>query len=141
MLKPALKIEDLFELAKRQKAALKTFKGKQKLYPVWTSRRPARQDELLDNGSVYWIIKKQISCRQRIVDVIEQGAAPGREKPTYLILCEPQLVQTQPYPKRPFQGWRYLKPENAPADAGLFDPDQDRPPPEMEKALKELGLI
>ena len=145
LLKPALRAEDIYDFAKRQKNFLMPHKDScghhEILYPVWTSRRPARIDDLLNGGSVYWIIKKHIICRQDIVDFLEIEPSDGYEKISYLILCEPTLIKTQPLPKRPFQGWRYLKQQDTPDDIGVFKEDDDRPPPEMEKDLSESGLL
>ena len=145
LLKPALRVEDIHDFAQRQKNFLMRHEDGQILFPVWTSRRPARVDDLLNGGSVYWIIKKHIACRQEIMDFVElppeKKNEEGTEKPAYLILCDPKLICTENIPKRPFQGWRYLDPKDAPKDLGAFDETEDRPPPEMEKELSELGLL
>lgn len=138
LLKPALRINDIYEFAGRQQLRHIPYKGEY-VYPVWTSRKPAREKELLD-GSVYWIVKKQIQCRQKIV-AIEPYEADGDEKPSFLILCEPQLIRTQAITKRPFQGWRYLEADNVPPDIGKVYVEDEPPPPKMEKELREAGLI
>ncbi len=110
------------------------------VYPVWTSRKPAREEALLDGGSLFWIIKKQIRVRQNVLAVVpyESGAD---EKPSYLILCSPELIRVEPVRKKPFQGWRYLEAENAPPDIGRIMAMDEPPPPEMEKDLREAGLL
>lgn len=145
LLKPALRAEDIYDFAARQKKFLMSREDSHGYYeivfPVWTSRRPARVNDLLNGGSVYWIIKKHITCRQVICDFVELEPEPGEENPSYLILCDPKLIRTELFPKRPFQGWRYLEPKDAPADIGEFDEEEERPPPEMEKDLTDLGLL
>lgn len=111
------------------------------LYPVWTSRRPARVNELINGGSVYWIINQFVRCRQTILEFHEIPPESEEEKPSYLIMCDPTLVETKPLARKPFQGWHYFIPENAPADIGVFDSDAEPPPEDMEKDLKEAGLL
>lgn len=139
LLKPALRINDIYEFSKRQKQWHMSHAG-QTVYPVWTSRKPAREKELLDGGSVFWIVKKQIQCRQSIL-AVEPYQEKDDEKPSYLILCDIQLIKTQPITKRPFQGWRYLEVDNAPLDSGFIHMDDEPPPPKMEKELREAGLL
>mgnify|MGYP001301808587 CR=1 FL=1 len=139
LLKPALKVQDLFEFSQRQKTRWMEHEG-ELVYPVWTSRKPAREEALLDGGSLFWIIKKQIRVRQNVLAVVpyESGAD---EKPSYLILCSPELIRVEPVRKKPFQGWRYLEAENAPPDIGRIMAMDEPPPPEMEKDLREAGLL
>ena len=139
LLKPALRINDVYEFSHRQKERVKEHKG-QKVYPVWTSRKPSREKELLNEGSLFWIVKNQIQCRQSILDIVPYQENDD-EKPSYLFLCSPQLVRVQPISRKPFQGWRYLESENAPPDIGIITNHADRPPPELEKPLKEAGLL
>ena len=75
---------------------------------------PKQVDALLDGGSIYWVIKGQILCRNPIVDLEERIGRDGIRR--CAILMTPKVVPVMPTPKRPFQGWRYLKPEDAPAD-------------------------
>jgi hypothetical protein len=100
---------------------------------------PKRMDELLAGGSLYWVIKGQISCRQRLIDIrpFTDGEGIGR---CHLVL-EPAVTPVEPRPCRPFQGWRYLEDRGRPRDiagggAGLGDM-----PEEMRRHLAELGLI
>ncbi|MEM6535587.1 MAG: DUF1489 domain-containing protein [Pseudomonadota bacterium] len=75
---------------------------------------PKRMDELADGGSIYWVIKGLIQVRQRIVavnEIVDRGGRRACE-----LVFDPPLIGVEPVPKRPFQGWRYLKPEDAPAD-------------------------
>ena len=80
---------------------------------------PKQADEMLKGGSIYWVVKRAIRFRQRIIDIRKVDDENGRA------LCElhfdPELVQTYAQPKRPFQGWRYLKPADAPRDPVRHD--------------------
>ncbi|MFP4313995.1 MAG: DUF1489 family protein [Alphaproteobacteria bacterium] len=138
LLKPALRANDVYEFAARQQQWHMNYAG-QKVYPVWTSRKPLREKELLDGGSVFWIVKKQIQCRQKILAV--EPYQEKEEKPSFLILCDTQLIRIQPIAKRPFQGWRYLQPDNASPDIGPIYTEEEPPPPGVEKILREAGLL
>lgn len=98
---------------------------------------PKRVDELLDGGSLYWIIKGGVQCRQRLIDIRPFTDAEGINR--CRLVFDTPLIRTQWQPRRPFQGWRYLKPEDAPADAsgGLAE----EMPLELQKELAELGLL
>jgi hypothetical protein len=85
---------------------------------VWTVRTrntPVRAPELLSGGSLYRVIKGVIVCRQRILSIETLGE--GRES-RCAIAVEPKLIPVTPTAKRPFQGWRYLKGDEAPGDIG-----------------------
>lgn len=137
-LKPALRAQDVYEFAKRQKQWLFPYDGRD-VFPVRTSRKPKRIEEMIDGGSVYWVVKNQIQCRQKVVgfETIEEEGA----KPEYLILCEPQLYRTEAIRRKAFQGWRYLEIDRAPPDKGAIYISDDMPPPELEKILREAGLL
>jgi len=103
-----------------------------------TRMMPKRKDELLDGGSIYWVFGGKIQCRQRLI-ALEAGADnEGRSFCDFVM--DQHLVPTVPQPKRPFQGWRYLKADEAPKDIASIGGDE-RPPEEMAQALAELGLI
>ena len=103
-----------------------------------TRMAPKRGDEILDGGSLYWVIKGFIQVRQRIIDIVrftdEEGI--GRCK----LVFDPQLVATRAQPRRAFQGWRYLKGEDAPPDLPRGG-DTAALPAEMRADLAELGLL
>jgi hypothetical protein len=100
---------------------------------------PKRQADLLEGGSIYWVIKLQIRVRQLITDIEEFTDGQGIRR-CHLHL-DPVLVHTRLQARRPFQGWRYLTPADAPADA----PDNVEIDEDMPEALKtelaELGLL
>lgn len=79
-----------------------------------TRMTPKRADELLNGGSIYWVIKNVIQCRNTVKDLQETFTQDGRK--ACRIVLVPGLIPVLPTPKRAFQGWRYLKPEDAPKD-------------------------
>ena len=98
---------------------------------------PKQKEALLDGGSIYWVIKGLIQCRNEIVDLEETQTKDGRK--ACAIVMNPNLIAVVPTPKRPFQGWRYLKVEDAPADLGLINGAGDLPP-ELRAKLVNLGV-
>lgn len=75
---------------------------------------PKQKDALLNGGSLYWVIKGMIVCRNKIIALEETRNGQGLK--ACAILMEPELIPVAPTPRRAFQGWRYLKPEDAPVD-------------------------
>ena len=75
---------------------------------------PRRREEILDGGSLYWVIAGSMLARQRILDIVEDHRDDGT--PCTGFLLDAELVTLTGRPTRPFQGWRYLAPEAAPAD-------------------------
>ena len=75
---------------------------------------PKRKAELLEGGSLYWVIKGSVQARQRLIDIRSFVDGDGIRRCD--LVMEPKLVATAWQPRRAFQGWRYLKPEDAPAD-------------------------
>jgi hypothetical protein len=100
---------------------------------------PKRADEIVGEGSLYWVIKGFVQVRQRIVDIRPVTDAAGIERCD--IVLDPQLHRTRLQPRRPFQGWRYLADRDAPADLGRTGTADDAIPAEMRRELAELGLI
>ncbi|MEM7728644.1 MAG: DUF1489 domain-containing protein [Pseudomonadota bacterium] len=97
---------------------------------------PKQKDAILAGGSIYWVIKGMILCRNPIVG-LEETQKGGRKACS--ILMEPTLIPVVPTPRRAFQGWRYLKPEDTPEDLGASLDDMDALPPRLMKKLVELG--
>ncbi|MDB5650416.1 MAG: hypothetical protein JWL62_1936 [Hyphomicrobiales bacterium] len=100
---------------------------------------PKRAEELLDGGSLFWVIKGQISARQDLRDIRPFVDSEGISR-CHLVL-EPTVVPVMPRPCRPFQGWRYLKPEEAPKDLGAGAGELAEMPEELRRELRELGLL
>lgn len=104
-----------------------------------TRMTPKRRDELLDGGSLYWVIKGQIAARERLLDLRPVVGADGIGR-TDLVL-DGNVVPVMPRPFRPFQGWRYLQDKNAPADLGRNDRGIAEMPEELRRELREMGLL
>lgn len=100
---------------------------------------PKRAAEILDGGSIYWVIKGVIQCRQRILRLDELDRGDGIRR--CAIVLEPEITRTAAATRRPFQGWRYLKPEDAPRDLPPGREAEDELPPELAGALAEIGVI
>ena len=96
---------------------------------------PKRAEELLDGGSLYWVIKGQVQARQRLLDLKTFTGSDG------ITRCElvlgPEVVETTLQPRRAFQGWRYLEPKDAPPDldAEAFGDVPD----DLARQLREAG--
>lgn len=99
---------------------------------------PQRADELLDGGSLYWVIRGSVQARQRLLAIRPFRDGDGIRR-CHLVL-EPKVVATAWQPRRAFQGWRYLKPEDAPPDLGGRTGLRELPP-ELRRDLAELGLL
>ena len=103
---------------------------------IYTRNRPRRAAEVLDGGSIYWVIRDHIRVRQLVTGFQDMREEGGRRY--CLIAVDPQLVPTVPRPYRPFQGWRYLVPADAPPD---LPPGREPPPDSMLAELRALGLL
>jgi len=103
-----------------------------------TRMTPKRGEELLAGGALYWVIKRQVQARQTIIGLEPVVGEDGIKR--CAIMLAPQVIATRPQPRRAFQGWRYLRGEDAPSDLppGLELSDM---PPKMRQELLELGLI
>ncbi|HID66871.1 MAG TPA: DUF1489 family protein [Roseibacterium sp.] len=100
---------------------------------------PKRAEQVLNGGSIYWVIKGVILCRQKILrfDAVDLGDGIMRCG----IVLDPEITPVTATPKRPFQGWRYLQPEDAPRDLRKSSATQDSLPPHLESALAEIGVL
>jgi len=143
LLKVAVGASSVDTLSQRQKAWYVEDKQGRTVFRVRTRQTPKRQDELLQGGSLYWIIKGFISARQEIWD-FEQAVMDGRKY--MLIHLNPEVIKTQLSPRGPHQGWRYLKPDAAPTDlAAGQSPDAltgvAAMPIGLQRRLRDLALI
>jgi hypothetical protein len=100
---------------------------------------PKREAELLAGGSMYWVIKGSIQARQQIVGLEEVIGADGIRRCG--IVLSPELFRTQTALRRPFQGWRYLKADDAPPDLPQGRQSEEPLPAELANALSEIGVI
>ncbi len=99
---------------------------------------PKREAELLNGGSLYWVVKGVILARQRIVALEEQRGEDGILR--CALVLEPEIFRTEPAPRRAFQGWRYLTVEDAPRDLPKGRKSEEALPPELARALADIGL-
>ena len=100
---------------------------------------PRRKAEVLDGGSIYWVIRGLVQVRQRITELRPVTGEDGISRCD--LVLNPKLVPVRPVPRRPFQGWRYLALEDAPPDLANGDNALTEIPAKMRVELMELGLI
>ena len=99
---------------------------------------PRRAEELLQGGSLYWVMRGVIRARQTIIGFHERRGEDGIMRCE--IRLENQIVLTETAPRRAFQGWRYLKGEDAPRDLPQGATLQDALPQALSLALGEIGV-
>ena len=130
-------IEELEDWVGRRLAELRSEGGAAE--QTHTTRMiPKRRTELLDGGSLYWVIKGRVQARQRLVDIRPFTDTGGISRCD--LVLEPKIIPTRWQPRRAFQGWRYLKPQDAPADLGSGSGLQALPA-HLRSELAELGLL
>jgi hypothetical protein len=100
---------------------------------------PKRETELTNGGSVFWVIKGVIQCRQKIIRLDEYIGQDGIRR--CAIVMEPTIIRVQSSVKRPFQGWRYLSPDDAPSDLPKGREEEEPLPTELNRALAEIGVL
>lgn len=100
---------------------------------------PKREKDILQGGSIYWVIKGLIQCRQKVDRLDEYIGSDGIRR--CAIVLEPELIRTQTSLKRPFQGWRYLQVSDAPPDLPKGRATEEPLPVELNKALAEIGVL
>ncbi len=100
---------------------------------------PRRAGELLDGGSIYWVIQGLVQCRQRILRLDEVTGSDGIRR--CAIVLDGALIRTTTAHRRPFQGWRYLAPDDTPPDLSSSRQTEDSLPPELSSALADIGVI
>jgi hypothetical protein len=99
---------------------------------------PRQMAEIAGRGSLYWVIRGRIACRQRLTAIEPFTGEDGISR-CHLVL-EPIVVPVAPRLCRPFQGWRYLAGEDAPADL-VSDADSGHMPEALREELRALGLL
>jgi len=104
-----------------------------------TRMMPKRAAELLDGGSLYWVIRGQIMCRERILGVTRFVDRNGVARCHIALDCKPVLVEPRPY--RAFQGWRYFDAKDAPRDLDRAAPGARAMPENLRRELRDLGLL
>lgn len=109
-------------------------------YPRHVTRMwPKREKDILNGGSIFWVVKGVLTCRQRIIRLDEVIGSDGIRR--CAIVSDPELVRVQSALKRPFQGWRYLKPEDSPPDLPEGREREEPLPVELNRALAEIGVL
>ena len=132
LLKLAVGVDSIDHL-RRLRAARRAERGASWVY---TRNYPRRAEEVLAGGSIYWVIRGQIRVRQLVTGFRGEHDDNGRRY--CLVEVDEGLISTVPRPWRPFQGWRYLPPADAPPDRSRAgEPPSDR----MLAELRSLGLI
>jgi hypothetical protein len=140
IIKLCVGVETVDELAQWQAGRIRDQKKRGVKSPELvhvTRMTPKRKDEVLDGGSLYWVIKGQIAVRQRL---LELRAVTKNGAPHCGLVYDPKLVPVQRRSHRAFQGWRYLDPKDAPPDARGFK-GLDKLPQKLQAELVELGLL
>jgi len=134
ILKLCVGVNDIPELAEWQVLRLRT------VGQIWhiTRMMPRRGEEIVAGGSLYWVIKGMVAVRQRIVEIVPFQDDEGISRCKFIL--DKELVAVRPQPRRPFQGWRYLKDEDAPVDLPKGAVANDMPE-KMRNELAELGLL
>ena len=131
-------IEDLDDWIAMRVKELKRA-GKKPEHGHTTRMIPKQAAELLDGGSLYWVIRGNVQVRQRLLDI-----RPFRDKDGIKrcrLVLEPKTIATEWQPRRAFQGWRYLKPKDAPRDMTAARSALRELPPELRRNLADLGLL
>jgi len=131
-------VKDLQDWIKEKLKARKA--GARKRERNHTTRMvPKRADEIVGGGSLYWVIRGQIMCRERILDIrpFTDKDGIGRCR----LVLDPKCILVEPRPRSAFQGWRYLEDKEAPRDLSRAAPGASKMPEQMRRELRELGLL
>ncbi len=123
----------------RQKLKEKRRRGQKPEHIHTTRMVPKRAEELTDGGSLYWVIRGQIMCRERILAIrpFTDKEGIGRCR----VVLDGKVVLVEPRPRSAFQGWRYLEGRDAPRDLARAAPGAAKMPEHMRRELQELGLL
>jgi hypothetical protein len=113
---------------------------RQKPEHIHTTRMvPKRADELTAGGSLYWVIRGQIACRERILAIRPFTDKEGIRR--CRVVLDGKIVLVEPRPRSAFQGWRYLDGKDTPRDLSRAAPGAAKMPEQMRRELRELGLL
>jgi hypothetical protein len=122
-----------------QKLKEKKKRGQKPEHIHTTRMVPKRAEELTNGGSLFWVIRGQVTCRERILDIrpFTDKDGIGRCR----VVLDGKLVLVEPRPRAAFQGWRYLEVREAPRDLSRAAPGAARMPEAMRRELRNLGLL
>jgi len=123
----------------QQKLKAQKKRGKKPERIHTTRMVPKRADELTSGGSIFWVIRGQIMCRERILDIRPFTDKDGIHR--CRLVLDPKCVLVEPRPRSAFQGWRYLEDREAPRDLSRAAPGAARMPEQMRRELRDLGLL
>jgi hypothetical protein len=141
LIKMSVGIEDINHLKRKQKQqiskALSSI-GEPELVHI-TRNTPRRAAELLQGGSIYWVIKRYIRVRQLIKDIRQIDGVKGKK--SCVLVLKPELIRTEIIKFRAFQGWRYLSVDDVPVDLSVSSISGDNIPEHLVDELKILGLL
>ncbi len=139
LIKLAVGVEDLAHMKQVQANRRKQRRQKPgSPHWVFTRNTPRRAEELLDGGSLYWVVRGVIRYRQELVG-FEEDFDKEEARKYCKIKVKRTIVRTAPRACKAFQGWRYFKPEDAPPD--IAKGDSGDMPDEMAAELRRLGLL
>jgi hypothetical protein len=130
-------VKDLQDWIKQK---FKAKKGSAKREHIHTTRMvPKRAEELLDGGSLYWVIRGQIMCREQLLDIrpFVDREGVGRCR----LVLDGKVVLVEPRPFRAFQGWRYFEGKDVPRDLDRAAPGAKNMPESLRRELRDLGLL
>ncbi len=141
LLNLAVGAESLSQLVRRQRGRLEQARtnGHPAELRHFTRNTPRRADEIVAGGSIYWVIAGRIRARQHILRI--ERSVGTTAKPQCMLVFDPGIVAVEPFPHRPFQGWRYLEARDAPPDLSGHQHWDTQIPLEMADELRSLGLL
>ena len=118
LIKLCVGVSDVTQLIQEHERLVKQALKRKTKKPVedhhWTRMRPKRDEEVLDGGSLFWVIRGTIRVRHRILRLDDVTGADGQEY--CAIIYDPKVILVEPRPRRAFQGWRYLEADDSPPD-------------------------
>jgi hypothetical protein len=123
----------------REKLRAKRKNGEKPEHIHRTRMVPKRAAELTDGGSLYWVIRGEVMCRQRLRAVRPFVDKDGIGRCGLVLDAKVVLVEPRPY--RAFQGWRYLAAKDAPRDLAKVVKGAAAMPETLRRELRELGLM
>ena len=134
-------VDDIQQLESKQEQHLYDFKcrGETSELIHITRNTPRRAAEVLQGGSIYWVIKRYIQVRQLIIDIRQSEIIKGKK--SCALILKPELIRTEIRRIRAFQGWRYFSVDDAPEDLQAPMTSGDEVPVALVDELKLLGLL
>ncbi len=103
-----------------------------------TRHMPRRAEQIVGQGSLYWVIAGTMLLRQRW-----SGSSPRRARtapPAPRCCCTRTWSRVRARPVKAFQGWRYLRGEDAPDDLAAGEAEAAMPFA-LAQHLRELCLL